>query len=151
MYLVSREQHKEEERRQRAEVATKRNEAAMFVRLMRATYDNSVAAEQARKGLVVLDAWYGALVSHRRPGSSPDDSSSQPQVADVKVATQCLVKDSKLILSAESKASLPGFFDPVPSQHKSFRVRYEFRGLLHEVTVDDTEPLQAPKRAHLIR
>ena len=151
MYIVSREQRKEEERCQLAAVAAQRNEAAMFVRLMGATYTNSVAAERARRGLVVVEAWYGALISYRRPGADRSSSELQQQVADVKVATQCLVRDSKLILNADTKCTLPGFFDPVPSLRKSLRVRYEFHGLLHEVTVADTEALEAPKRAHLIR
>ncbi|XP_065179796.1 dnaJ homolog subfamily C member 11-like [Sycon ciliatum] len=149
-YLVSREQRAEDRQRQQTATSVKRNEAAMFVRLMGATYDNSVASEQARGGLIVQDAWYGVLVSHRLPGSSTVRD-ADIEVADVQVATQCLVKDSKLIINSESKSSLPGFYDPAPGLRKSLRVRYEFRSRVHEVTVADNEPLQAPRQSHLVR
>lgn len=36
--------------------------------------------------------------------------------------------------------------DPCIGEKKKLRVRYLFRGKMHEVTVDDTSPLRAPVR-----
>ena len=48
-------------------------------------------------GLIILNAWYGKFVT--------DNSQRQEraQVIDVTVPLQCLVKDSKLILTEASK------------------------------------------------
>lgn len=65
----------------------------------------------SRSGLIILNAWYGKFMM---------DSSQKPErarVIDVTVPLQCLVKDSKLILTEASKvrppsASLPALLNP---------------------------------------
>lgn len=130
---------------QAAELALRRREAEAFVHLMQETYDNCVTAERARGGLIIVNAWYGCLVT------THDDESFPPgTVVDVTVAVQCLVKESRLIIHDSNKASLPGFYDPAPGSEKSLRVRYEFRHKMHEVTIGDSQPLRLPKQSHIL-
>lgn len=91
-----------------------------------------------------MNAWYGKFVM--------DTSRKQERakVIDVTVPLQCLVKDSKLILTEASKAGLPGFYDPCVGEEKSLKVLYQFRGVLHQVLSGDTEALRIPKQSHRI-
>uniref|UniRef100_A0A673WHR6 DnaJ homolog subfamily C member 11 n=1 Tax=Salmo trutta TaxID=8032 RepID=A0A673WHR6_SALTR len=91
-------------------------------------------------GLIILNAWYGKFVT--------DNSARQEraQVIDVTVPLQCLVKDSKLILTEASKAGLPGFYDPCVGEDKSLKLLYQFRGVMHQVLSADTEALRIPKQ-----
>lgn len=123
----------------------KRREAMAAVDLMRETVRRIVEQEEARKGLVILQAWYGQLVTE---GTSQEECGSSQEVVDVTIALQCLVKDSKLILQDSSKCSLPGFYDPCPGEEKSLRVRYLFHAVTHEVTISDTDSLRIPKQSH---
>ncbi|XP_065177744.1 dnaJ homolog subfamily C member 11-like [Sycon ciliatum] len=133
-----------------SELSKKRKENEAFVQLMTETYQNSVAAEQNRRGLVIRNAWYGRLVSSSNDSEDSSQTDQDGEIVDVTVALQCLVKDSRLLLYDTDKSSLPGFYDPAPQQPKKLRVRYEFRGKLHEVTVGDSEPLQLPKQSHTL-
>ncbi|KAK7082714.1 DnaJ (Hsp40), subfamily C, member 11 [Halocaridina rubra] len=123
----------------------KRREAMAAVDLMRETVRRIVEQEESRKGLVILQAWYGQLVLD---GETQEDCGISPEVVDVTVPLQCLVKDSKLILQESSKCSLPGFYDPCPGEDKSLRVRYLFHAVTHEVMISDTESLRIPKQSH---
>jgi len=51
-------------------------------------------------GLIILNAWYGKFVS------DTSQKQEKAKVIDVTVPLQCLVKDSKLILTEASKVSL---------------------------------------------
>lgn len=86
--------------------------------------------------------------------SSPDSDSSdrrREDHVDVTVALQALVADSQLVIPpGRSKAGLPGFYDPCLGRAKALRMRYTFRGRLHECTVEDAEGLLAPVRQHAI-
>lgn len=95
-------------------------------------------------GLIVVNAWYGKFVNDK------SKKSEKAKVIDVTVPLQCLVKDSKLILTEASKAGLPGFYDPCVGEEKSLRVLYQFRGVLHQVMVPDSEALRIPKQSHRI-
>ncbi|XP_064117668.1 dnaJ homolog subfamily C member 11-like [Macrobrachium nipponense] len=122
----------------------KRREAMAAVDLMRETVRRIVEQEEARKGLVILQAWYGQLVTE---GTSQEECGSSQEVVDVTIALQCLVKDSKLyFLQDSSKCSLPGFYDPCPGEEKSLRVRYLFHAVTHEVIISDTDSLRIPKQ-----
>lgn len=51
-------------------------------------------------GLIILNAWYGKFVSET------SHKQEKAKVIDVTVPLQCLVKDSKLILTESSKVSV---------------------------------------------
>uniref|UniRef100_A0A3Q2ZD50 DnaJ homolog subfamily C member 11 n=1 Tax=Kryptolebias marmoratus TaxID=37003 RepID=A0A3Q2ZD50_KRYMA len=90
--------------------------------------------------LIILNAWYGKFVS------DTSQKQDKAKVIDVTVPLQCLVKDSKLILTEASKAGLPGFYDPCVGEEKSLKLLYQFRGVMHQVISADTEPLRIPKQ-----
>uniref|UniRef100_A0A3P8S4J4 DnaJ homolog subfamily C member 11 n=1 Tax=Amphiprion percula TaxID=161767 RepID=A0A3P8S4J4_AMPPE len=94
--------------------------------------------------LIILNAWYGKFVS------DTSQKQEKAKVIDVTVPLQCLVKDSKLILTEASKAGLPGFYDPCVGEEKSLKLLYQFRGVMHQVISADTEPLRIPKQSHRI-
>uniref|UniRef100_A0A7N6BLQ6 DnaJ homolog subfamily C member 11 n=1 Tax=Anabas testudineus TaxID=64144 RepID=A0A7N6BLQ6_ANATE len=94
--------------------------------------------------LIILNAWYGKFVS------DTSQKQEKAKVIDVTVPLQCLVKDSKLILTEASKTGLPGFYDPCVGEEKSLKLLYQFRGVMHQVISADTEPLRIPKQSHRI-
>lgn len=70
---------------------------------------------------------------------------------DVRVPLQALVNKGQLIVPANrSKANLLGFYDPVMGEKKHLLVVYAFRGLLHQVLVDDWAELAMPMRMHQV-
>lgn len=86
-------------------IAEKRKEAESAVSLMSATYDRVVIDEEKKKGLIIVAAIYGNAikVSEGLSSADTDSWSEEHEVIDVKVALQCLVKDSRLILHKSSK------------------------------------------------
>lgn len=125
-------------------IAKKKQEAEAAVLLMQESVRRIIEAEESRMGLIILNAWYGKFVT--------DNSRrhERAKVIDVTVALQCLVKDSKLILTEAIKSGLPGFYDPCVGEEKSLKVLYQFRGVMHQVLSGDTEPLRIPKQSHRI-
>ena len=127
------------------EMMERKHEAEAAIELMTETVERVISIEQSKHGLLILEAWYGKLFD-----TQEEDGLIQPKVVDVRIPLQCLVVDSKLILHESSKSNIPGFYDPCIGEKKHLRVRYEFRGDLHEVTVRDSEPLIIPRRSHRI-
>lgn len=127
------------------EMMERKHEAEAAVELMTETVERVISIEQSKHGLLILEATYGKIFD-----TQAEDELIQPKVVDVRIPLQCLVVDSKLILHESSKANIPGFYDPCIGEKKHLRVRYEFRGDLHEVTVRDSEPLIIPRRSHRI-
>ncbi|XP_032157958.1 dnaJ homolog subfamily C member 11 isoform X2 [Mustela erminea] len=143
-----RAQKEKELEKQRESTATdilqKKQEAEAAVRLMQESVRRIIEAEESRMGLIIVNAWYGKFVHDKsRKGE-------KVKVTDVTVPLQCLVKDSKLILTEASKAGLPGFYDPCVGEEKSLKVLYQFRGVLHQVMALDNEALRIPKQSHRI-
>ena len=128
------------------EMLEKKKEAEVAIELMTETVDRVLSVERAKQGLIIVEAWYGKLFD-LDPASG---GLGLPKVIDVHVPLQCLVVDSKLILREENKACIPGFYDPCIGEAKFLRVRYEFRGTPHEVTVENSESLVIPRRSHRI-
>lgn len=126
------------------EMLERKKEAEAAIELMTETVDRVLSTERARQGLIIVGAWYGKLFDLEPAGGG------LPRVIDVHVPLQCLVVDSKLILREDNKASIPGFYDPCVGETKYLRVRYEFRGTPHEVTVENSESLVIPRRSHRI-
>lgn len=54
------------------------------------------------------------------------------------------------IPSGRSKSSLLGFYDPAIGEKKALRIRYRFKGKLHEAVWEDKEAVALPMRAHLV-
>ena len=129
------------------EMMEKKREAEAAIELMIETVDRILSSERSRQGLIIVEAWYGKLFDVD-PATAP--GVGLPKVIDVHVPLQCLVVDSKLILRDENKATIPGFYDPCVGDTKYLRVRYEFRGTPHEVTVENSEALVIPRRSHRI-
>uniref|UniRef100_A0A8C5VBL7 DnaJ homolog subfamily C member 11 n=1 Tax=Microcebus murinus TaxID=30608 RepID=A0A8C5VBL7_MICMU len=127
-----------------SDILQKKQEAEAAVRLMQESVRRIIEAEESRMGLIILNAWYGKFVNDR------SRKSEKVKVIDVTVPLQCLVKDSKLILTEASKAGLPGFYDPCVGEEKNLKVLYQFRGVLHQVMVLDSEALRIPKQSHRI-
>lgn len=127
------------------EMMEKKHEAEAAVELMAETVERVINTEQAKHGLIIVEAWYGKLFDTQQ-----DDGLVEPKVVDVRIPLQCLIVDSKLILHENTKVNIPGFYDPCLGERKHLRVQYEFRGALHEVTVSNSEPLIIPRRSHRI-
>ncbi|XP_020337790.1 dnaJ homolog subfamily C member 11 [Oncorhynchus kisutch] len=145
-YTCSQKQQNLELQRKSSEVdmVKKKQEAESAVLLMQESVRRIIEGEESKMGLIILNAWYGKFVT--------DNSVRQEraQVIDVTVPLQCLVKDSKLILTEASKAGLPGFYDPCVGEDKSLKLLYQFRGVMHQVLSADTEALRIPKQSHRI-
>ncbi|XP_041702518.1 dnaJ homolog subfamily C member 11-like isoform X1 [Coregonus clupeaformis] len=127
-----------------SDIARKRQEAESAVLLMQESVRRIIETEESRMGLIILNAWYGKFVT--------DNSRrhERAKVIDVSVPLQCLVKDSKLILTEATKTGLPGFYDPCVGEEKSLKVLYQFRGVMHQVLSPDGEALRIPKQSHRI-
>ncbi|XP_067005008.1 dnaJ homolog subfamily C member 11 isoform X1 [Anabrus simplex] len=159
MVRDQKERDKEKQREtNKNRMAEKKREAQAAVNLMRATFARVRSDEEAKKGLVIVKALYGRLLTvaslSNPPASSEgegeDAPAQQDEVIDVTIPLQCLVKDSKLVLHESSKSQLPGFYDPCMGEEKSLMVQYLYHNQLHEVTVGDTEPLRIPKQTHRV-
>ena len=127
------------------ELLERKAEAEAAVDLMQETLQRIIESEHAKQGLIIVEAWYGKLFDLQG-----DNQPHQPKVVDVGVPLQCMVVDSKLILHEKTKANIPGFYDPCIGERKYLRVKYEFRGAPHEVTIDNSEPLIIPRRSHRV-
>uniref|UniRef100_A0A8C5D8R5 J domain-containing protein n=1 Tax=Gouania willdenowi TaxID=441366 RepID=A0A8C5D8R5_GOUWI len=142
---AQKEQDLEKQRESSASnIAKKKQEAESAVLLMQESVRRIIEAEESKMGLIILNAWYGKFVT--------DNSKrhERAKVIDVTVPLQCLVKDSKLILTEASKSGLPGFYEPCVGEEKSLKVLYQFRGVMHQVLSGDTEPLRIPKQCSKI-
>ncbi|KAG7494126.1 hypothetical protein JOB18_023722 [Solea senegalensis] len=124
------------------DIAKKKQEAESTVVLMQESVRRIIEAEESKMGLIILNAWYGKFVS------DTSQKQEKAKVIDVTVPLQCLVKDSKLILTESSKGGLPGFYDPCVGEEKSLKLLYQFRGVMHQVISADNEPLRIPKQSH---
>uniref|UniRef100_A0A182JFA2 Uncharacterized protein n=1 Tax=Anopheles atroparvus TaxID=41427 RepID=A0A182JFA2_ANOAO len=131
-----------------ARMAEKRREAESAVALMGALYERIRKEEQKNQGLVITSALYGRF----RDGEDvtleePDDMGfiqQNPFVIDVRVALQCLVKDSQLILYASSKSELPGFYDPCFGEEKQLKIDYDYRNNSYSSVFADLDSVHLP-------
>uniref|UniRef100_A0A3B3CFW6 DnaJ homolog subfamily C member 11 n=1 Tax=Oryzias melastigma TaxID=30732 RepID=A0A3B3CFW6_ORYME len=95
---AQKEQELELQRKSSAtDIAKKKQEAESAVLLMQESVRRIVEAEESKMGLIILNAWYGKFVS------DTSQKQEKARVIDVTVPLQCLVKDSKLILTEASK------------------------------------------------
>lgn len=135
----------EEEEMMANEIEKKKKEAASLISMMTETAQRKIAQEERKKGLIIVEAWYGNFVTQKR-------SILKTKVCDVTVPLQTMVENSKLQLPPGiTKSGIPGFYDPCPASERKLRVTYRFHGVLHRVTVDDQEPLRIPLRSHVVQ
>lgn len=81
-----------------------RQEALSAINLMMATMERIVREETEKRGLIVVFAKYGNAELINQSGQSLGENDTlQPNVIDVTVPLQCLVKDSQLILHTTTK------------------------------------------------
>lgn len=105
-------------------------------------------------GLVISSALYTAQANKAH---GVDDE--QPSL-DVTYALQALVTTRAagqsgsgsvlLIPGGRSKSQLMGFYDVLVGSRKELVVKYLYRGLQHEATFTDTQPVALPMRSHLV-
>ncbi|WVQ82052.1 hypothetical protein IAT38_004180 [Cryptococcus sp. DSM 104549] len=157
-YLVPRKRQriKERVRELREEnkefIAQKRVEAKEAMEVMERSVEKLVQYERARNGLIILSAHYGLATSFTENGIIVSEKpEEEEEIIDVTVAIQALVQESKLYIpGGKGKFNILGFYDPCIGENKKLRVRYLFRGKLHEVTVDDVGALRAPVKTHAL-
>tara|TARA_A100001015_G_scaffold265158_1_gene313300 strand:- start:517 stop:2259 length:1743 start_codon:yes stop_codon:yes gene_type:complete len=149
-------------RRYAAMVEVRRQEARSVVQLMQETVERKIAAERAKGGLVILEAYYGQLVGGATAAAAAAAATSSsvdeddvgelaPRVVDVTVPLQVLVgPDSQLRLRDSTKANLMGFYDPCIDEPKQLKIVYLFHGHRHEATFDDAEVVKCPMRSHKV-
>lgn len=137
---------KEKQDKYAEKLAQMKKNAEEYIEFMRASYETCVECERKRHGLVIVNAWYGNFFSFNE--NDLNNPYRVNKVIDVTLALQCQVKDSKLFLTEGCKAQINGFYDPCIGEEKSLRVRYLFRDTLHEVTIDENEPLAIPRQSH---
>jgi DnaJ family protein C protein 11 len=78
----------------------KRKEAQAAQELMTATYTRIRDDEENKKGLVIIKAIYGKIVTD--PNEQGDNEVTN-EVLDVTIPVQCIVKDSKLVMHENTK------------------------------------------------
>ncbi|XP_038866679.1 dnaJ homolog subfamily C member 11-like isoform X2 [Salvelinus namaycush] len=145
-YVRAQKEHDLEKHRESSasDIARKRQEAESAVLLMQESVRRIIETEESKMGLIILNAWYGKFVTDN------SQKHERAKVIDVTVPLQCLVKDSKLILTEATKSGLPGFYDPCVGEEKSLKVLYQFQGVMHQVLSPEGEALRIPKQSHRI-
>jgi DnaJ homolog subfamily C member 11 len=129
-------------------VARARQQAQADINLMHNRLGPKVQQEEAIRGLIIINAWYGNLSDAVDEDGELDEESVL--ITDVRVPLQMMVEQSKLKLSSTTKADFDGFHDPCPHEGKQLVVRYLFHDTLHEVTIHDDEKLEIPKASHVL-
>lgn len=133
----------------RLRMAEKRREAESAIALMGALYERIRNDEEKRKGLIIVTALYGKFNSDENVSIEQHDDMGfiqhNPNIIDVKLPLQCLVKDSRLQLYGSTKSELPGFYDPCFGEDKFLRIDYEYQGRSCSITVADSEDVKLPE------
>ncbi|GAA5954100.1 hypothetical protein JCM3765_005290 [Sporobolomyces pararoseus] len=130
-------------------IREKREEALQAQELVKDYVAKRVRDEESKNGLIIEEAIYGVLESiEEKP-----ESDLEQRWFNVTLALQALLPPSSsqlVIPQGRSKSSILGFYDPAIGEKKQLRVRYRFKGKLHEVVVGDKEAVGIPLREHLV-
>lgn len=136
----------------RSRMAEKRREAESAIALMGELYNRIRNAEQKRNGLIIVAALYGKFGENEKVSAEQRDElgfiQHNPNVVDVKIPLQCLVKDSRLTLYGSTKSELPGFYDPCFGEEKKLRIDYEYQNQSFSTTALDNEDLRIPENGN---
>ncbi|WWC90847.1 uncharacterized protein L201_005784 [Kwoniella dendrophila CBS 6074] len=131
-------------------IVQKKGEALDAISLMERDVEKRIKAERERNGLIIVSAHYGLSSSFTTRGIIQSEKDEE-EIIDVTIPVQALVQDGKLYIpGGKGKFNIIGFWDPCIGENKSLRIRYLFRGKLHEVTVDDIVTVKAPVKAHAL-
>lgn len=141
----------EEKRRkqQETQVAAAKSRAMADCRLMTDEVNRKREAEEAKGGLVILQAFYG-----RHPDASGEmplemEEDELTDRVDVTLPLQYMVQNSQLqVPSGTTKSSLIGFYDPVPDEDKWIEIIYLYRHKTHRLLASDVESLRMPLKSH---
>ncbi|KAK4687510.1 hypothetical protein P7C73_g2607, partial [Tremellales sp. Uapishka_1] len=127
-------------------IQQKKTEAQEASALMEKSVGAKIASEREKNGLIIIAAHYGSASAFTERGMKESD-----MVIDVTIPIQALVTDSRLLIpGGRAKYNLLGFWDPCIGENKKIRVRYLFRGKMHQTTIDDVAVLRAPIQAHRV-
>ena len=136
-------------------IAEKKAQAEEAISILERPTSVKLAAERAKHGLIIVSAHYGTASAFtargmKEIGSSNPEGPGESGWIDVTLPVQALVGDSKLVIpGGRAKYNLIGFWDPCIGEPKKLRVRYLFKDVLHEVTVDDMSGLRIPVKGEL--
>ncbi|GAA6043498.1 hypothetical protein JCM8097_002241 [Rhodosporidiobolus ruineniae] len=137
-------------RKEHAEwIGEKRKEALEAQALLAEHVRKRVLEEEAKDGLIIEEAVYGVLEALDEKVAEEVER----RWLDVTVPLQSLLPPSQsqlTIPSGRSKSALLGFYDPALAERKELRIRYRFKGRLHEVVYGDKEAVALPMRSHLV-
>ncbi|KAF4652341.1 hypothetical protein FOL47_011141, partial [Perkinsus chesapeaki] len=144
-----------------------REQANRDINNMQHEYNIILDKEIKRKGVIIKQALFGNLNRKK-----DNNNELEGPYINVTIPLQCAVDSHKVILAGGlAKADLPGFYNPIPLYKQQqednnkgegggggggmvtnacLYVLYEFKGKLHEVTVNEMEPLWLPLKAHAI-
>eukprot|EP00762_Andalucia_godoyi_P001067 ANDGO_02012.mRNA.1 Chaperone protein dnaJ 13 len=146
---AKRKREAEEKKKEQTEwVSREKERASMEQQIIKNVVARKLAEEEAKNGLVVVNAKFGLL-------DEEDSVEGQDRVADVTLAMQALVdENSRIVVSASvPKGRLDGFWDPAPDRplrDKSLRIVYRFQGHLHAVDIRDGEAILLPQQSHRV-
>ncbi|GAA5899937.1 J domain-containing protein [Sporobolomyces salmoneus] len=130
-------------------IREKREEAVQAQELVKEYVAKRVKEEESRNGLIIDEAIYGVLQSV----DEKVESELEQRWFDVTLALQALLpaQSSQLVIPAgRTKASLLGFYDPAIGEKKQLKVRYRFKGKLHEAILGDKQAVALPLREHIV-
>ena len=134
----------------RAVVIERRKEADAVLSLMRETYARIVERETEKNGILIVRALYGSETVINQYKDNEELVPSDEEAFEVVIPLQCLVNaDSTLSITDASKAQLPGFYDPCMGEDKKLFIKYKFSDKLHQVLVEDNEPVLIPSKGML--
>ncbi|CAG9327454.1 unnamed protein product [Blepharisma stoltei] len=100
--------------------------------------------EAAKKGLVVIEAFYGKSDIIEKVRRNEENNSEE--ILDVKYLIQHLVENSKLNLSNTTKSTLPGFYNPcVDASVKPYLyIKYSYGDAIDMVIAKDEDAINIP-------
>lgn len=136
-----------------AQVQEARAAAEKAQKLLENVANRKRSKQEETGGLVIIKALYGNhMVLKDLSKSEATNDETALQILDVTLPLNFLVNDSGQLKLHEGvkKSGIMGFCDPCPGEPKQLYIKYNYRGNIYEVTVDDYEVLQLPLIAQRI-